>query len=64
MLAARLLSQQRDARASGRDGSSWADRVMIFGLVAIAHGQLFYFDAGEPIPVSLAVLPEHPGVVR
>lgn len=38
-------------------------RVMIFGLVAMAGGQLFYFNAIESIPIGLAVLLEYLGVV-
>ncbi|MGH3224339.1 MAG: EamA family transporter, partial [Streptosporangiaceae bacterium] len=40
-----------------------AGRVMIFGLVAIAGGQLAYFYAIESIPISLAVVLEYLGVV-
>lgn len=40
-----------------------AGRVMIFGLVAIAGGQLSYFNAIESIPIGLAVLLEYLGVV-
>jgi drug/metabolite transporter (DMT)-like permease len=40
-----------------------AGRVMIFGLVAMAGGQLFYFNAIESIPIGLAVLLEYLGVV-
>jgi drug/metabolite transporter (DMT)-like permease len=40
-----------------------AGRVMIYGLVAMAGGQLFYFNAIEPIPIGLAVLLEYLGVV-
>jgi drug/metabolite transporter (DMT)-like permease len=40
-----------------------ARRVMIFGLVAMAGGQLFYFNAIESIPIGLAVLLEYLGVV-
>ena len=36
---------------------------MIYGLVAIAGGQLFYFNAIESIPIGLAVLLEYLGVV-
>jgi drug/metabolite transporter (DMT)-like permease len=37
--------------------------VVIYGLVAIAGGQLCYFDAIESVPVGLAVLLEYLGVV-
>lgn len=40
-----------------------AGRVMVYGLVAIAGGQLFYFNAIESIPIGLAVLLEYLGVV-
>jgi drug/metabolite transporter (DMT)-like permease len=40
-----------------------AGRIMIYGLVAIAGGQLCYFNAIESIPVGLAVLLEYLGVV-
>jgi threonine/homoserine efflux transporter RhtA len=40
-----------------------AGRVMVYGLVAIAGGQLFYFNAIESIPIGLVVLPEYLGVV-
>lgn len=40
-----------------------AGRVMIFGLVALAGGQLFYFNALESIPIGIAVLLEYLGVV-
>ena len=40
-----------------------AGRVMIFGLVAMAGGQLCYFNAIESIPIGLAVLLEYLGVV-
>jgi drug/metabolite transporter (DMT)-like permease len=40
-----------------------AGRVVIYGLVAIAGGQLFYFNAIESIPIGLAVLLEYLGVV-
>jgi threonine/homoserine efflux transporter RhtA len=39
-----------------------AGKVAIYGLVAIAGGQLFYFNAIESIPIGLAVLVEYPGV--
>jgi drug/metabolite transporter (DMT)-like permease len=39
-----------------------ASRVVIYGL-AIACGQLFYFNAIESIPIGLAVLLEYLGVV-
>ena len=38
-------------------------RVLIFGLVAMAGGQLCYFNAIESVPVGLAVLLEYLGVV-
>ena len=40
-----------------------AGRVMILGLVAMAGGQLFYFNAIRSIPIGLAVLLEYFGVV-
>ena len=40
-----------------------AGRVVLYGLVAIAGGQLFYFNAIESIPIGLAVLLEYLGVV-
>ena len=40
-----------------------AGKVLIYGLVAIAGGQLFYFNAIESIPIGLAVLLEYLGVV-
>ncbi len=40
-----------------------AARVTIFGLVAMAGGQLFYFNAIESVPIGLAVLLEYLGVV-
>jgi drug/metabolite transporter (DMT)-like permease len=40
-----------------------AGRVMIYGVVAIAGGQLFYFNAIESIPIGIAVLLEYLGVV-
>jgi drug/metabolite transporter (DMT)-like permease len=40
-----------------------AGRVLIFGLVAMAGGQLCYFNAIESIPIGLAVLLEYLGVV-
>ncbi len=40
-----------------------AGKVVIYGLVAIAGGQLFYFNAIESIPIGLAVLLEYLGVV-
>lgn len=40
-----------------------AGRVVIYGLVAIAGGQLCYFNAIESIPIGLAVLLEYLGVV-
>lgn len=40
-----------------------AAKVVIFGLVAIAGGQLFYFNAIESIPIGIAVLLEYLGVV-
>jgi len=40
-----------------------AGRVMIYGLVAIAVGQLSYFNAIESIPIGIAVLLEYLGVV-
>jgi drug/metabolite transporter (DMT)-like permease len=40
-----------------------AGRVLTFGLVAMAGGQLFYFNAIESIPIGLAVLLEYLGVV-
>jgi drug/metabolite transporter (DMT)-like permease len=40
-----------------------AGRVMIYGLVAIAGGQLSYFNAIESIPIGIAVLLEYLGVV-
>src|ERR1039458_1770361 len=33
-----------------------AGKVVIYGLVAIAGGQLFYFNAIESIPIGIAVL--------
>jgi drug/metabolite transporter (DMT)-like permease len=38
-------------------------RVLLFGLVAIAGGQLCYFNAIESIPIGLAVLLEYLGVM-
>lgn len=40
-----------------------AGTVVIYGLVAIAGGQLCYFNAIESIPIGLAVLLEYLGVV-
>jgi drug/metabolite transporter (DMT)-like permease len=40
-----------------------AGKVMVYGLVAMAGGQLFYFNAIESIPIGLAVLLEYLGVV-
>jgi drug/metabolite transporter (DMT)-like permease len=40
-----------------------AGRVMVYGLVAIAGGQLAYFNAIESIPIGIAVLLEYLGVV-
>jgi len=40
-----------------------AGRVLVFGLVAMAGGQLCYFSAIESIPIGLAVLLEYLGVV-
>jgi drug/metabolite transporter (DMT)-like permease len=40
-----------------------AGRVLIFGLVAMAGGQLCYFNAIESVPVGVAVLLEYLGVV-
>ncbi len=40
-----------------------AAKVVIYGLVAVAGGQLFYFNAIESIPIGLAVLLEYLGVV-
>src|SRR5262249_33121562 len=40
-----------------------AGRLIVFGLVAIARGPLFYFNAIESIPIGLAVLLEYFGVV-
>ena len=40
-----------------------AGKVVIYGLVAIGGGQLFYFNAIESIPIGLAVLLEYLGVV-
>ncbi len=36
---------------------------MVYGLVAIAGGQLAYFNAIESIPIDIAVLLEYLGVV-
>jgi threonine/homoserine efflux transporter RhtA len=40
-----------------------AGRVVLYGLVAIAGGQLCYFNAIESVPIGLAVLLEYLGVV-
>jgi drug/metabolite transporter (DMT)-like permease len=40
-----------------------ASRVMVYGLVAIGCGQLFFFNAIESIPIGLAVMLEYLGVV-
>jgi drug/metabolite transporter (DMT)-like permease len=40
-----------------------AGRIVIYGLVAIAGGQLFFFNAIESIPIGIAVLLEYLGVV-
>jgi drug/metabolite transporter (DMT)-like permease len=40
-----------------------ANRVMIYGLVAVVGGQLFYFNAIESIPIGIALLLEYLGVV-
>ena len=40
-----------------------AGRVLIFGLVVIAGGQLFYFNAIKSLPIGIAVLLEYFGVV-
>ena len=40
-----------------------AARVVLYGLVAIAAGQLCYFNAIESVPIGLAVLLEYLGVV-
>ena len=40
-----------------------AGKVVIYGLVAIAGGQLFYFNAIESIPIGIALLLEYLGVV-
>lgn len=40
-----------------------AGRVLIFGLVAMAGGQLCYFNAIKSIPIGLAVLLEYLGAV-
>jgi drug/metabolite transporter (DMT)-like permease len=40
-----------------------AGRVVIYGLVAVVGGQLFYFNAIESIPIGIALLLEYLGVV-
>ena len=40
-----------------------ASRVVVYGLVAVAGGQLFYFNAIESIPIGIALLLEYLGVV-
>ena len=40
-----------------------AGTVVVYGVVAIAGGQLCYFNALESIPIGLAVLLEYLGVV-
>jgi drug/metabolite transporter (DMT)-like permease len=40
-----------------------AGKVVIYGLVAMAGGQMFYFNAIESIPIGLAVLLEYLGAV-
>src|ERR1700722_5610711 len=40
-----------------------APRVVVYGLVAVAGGQLFYFNAIESIPIGIALLLEYLGVV-
>ena len=40
-----------------------AGTVVVYGVVAIAGGQLCYFNAIESIPIGLAVLLEYLGVV-
>jgi drug/metabolite transporter (DMT)-like permease len=40
-----------------------ASRVVIYGLVAVVGGQLFYFNAIESIPIGIALLLEYLGVV-
>jgi drug/metabolite transporter (DMT)-like permease len=63
--AALLLAIPAVVQLRGRWGvlRREAGRVMIFGLVAMAGGQLFYFNAIESIPIGLAVLLEYLGAV-
>jgi drug/metabolite transporter (DMT)-like permease len=63
--AAVLLTIPAAVQLRGRWGllRREAGRVMIFGLVAMAGGQLCYFNAIKSVPVGLAVLLEYLGVV-
>ena len=40
-----------------------ASRVVVYGVVAVVGGQLFYFNAIESIPIGIALLLEYLGVV-
>lgn len=40
-----------------------ADRILIYGLVAIGGGQLFYFNAIKAMPIGIALLFEYIGLV-
>lgn len=63
--AAVLLAVPAALQLRGRWGllRREAGRVVIYGLVAIAGGQLCYFNAIESIPIGVAVLLEYFGVV-
>jgi drug/metabolite transporter (DMT)-like permease len=63
--AAFLLAVPAALQLRGRWGllRREAGRVVVYGLVAIAGGQLCYFNAIESIPIGLAVLLEYFGVV-